>query len=172
MGRAGNSCYPHRMRTYTVHRNTLEEEAKHILEECRVVVPGIQAMIGFQMIAIFNSTFYERLSQDVRLFHLGAMGLVLIAMFLLLTPAAYHRLAEPGVVSNKFVDSSTRLMSWAMAFLRLGLAADIFVVTRALGIPERSGTGIAAACFLLSWGLWSVYPRVSVMRLAPHTKSD
>jgi hypothetical protein len=172
MGRPRLACYPGRMSNYRAHRNTLEEEAKHVLEECRVIVPGIQALIGFQMIAIFNSTFYERLSQEVRFFHLGAMGLVLIAMFLLLTPAAYHRIAEPGVVSNKFVDSSTRLMSWAMAFLRLGLAAEIYVVTRALGIPERAGAGLAAACFLLSWGLWSIYPRVSAMRLAPRTKSD
>jgi hypothetical protein len=172
MGRAASSCYPERMGTYTVHRNTLEEEAKHILEECRVVVPGIQAMIGFQMIAIFNAAFYERLSEAVRLVHLGAMGLVLVSMFLLLTPAAYHRLVEPGVVSNRFVDSSTRLMSWAMAFLRLGLAVELFVVTRALGLEERTGAALAAAVFLLSWTLWSVYPRVSVMRLAPRTKSD
>ena len=89
-----------------------------------------------------------------------------------MTPAAYHRLAEPGVVSNKFVDSSSRLMSWAMAFLRLGLAADFYVVTRTLGISERSGAAMAALCFLLSWGLWSLYPRVSALRLAPRTKSD
>jgi hypothetical protein len=172
MGPPAAACYPNLMRLYTVHRNTLEEEARHILEECRVVVPGIQAMIGFQMIAIFNAAFYERLSVSIRFVHLGAMGLVLVAMFLLLTPAAYHRLAEPGVVSNQFVDSSTRLMAWAMAFLRLGLAVELFVVTRALGLEERTGATLAAALFLLSWTLWSVYPRVSVMRLAPHTKSD
>lgn len=155
-----------------IYRHTLEEEARHILEECRVVVPGIQALIGFQMIAIFNSAFYDRLSLDARLTHLGAMGLVLVSMFLLLTPAAYHRLAEPGVVSSQFVGSSTRLLSWAMAFLRLGLAVEVFVVTRALGLPDSTGVGLSGFAFLLSWGLWSVYPRASVMLHAPNTDRD
>ena len=165
-------CYPSIMAIYEIHRNTLEEEAKHILEECRVVVPGIQAMIGFQMIAMFNAAFYDKLSQTARFTHLAAMGFILISMFLLLTPAAYHRLAEPGVVSTKFVDSSTRLMSWAMAFLRLGLAVEIFVVTQALEIRSAIGIGLAAVTFAVSWGLWSLYPRVSAMRLAPRTKSN
>jgi hypothetical protein len=160
------------MTTYTIHRNSLEEEARHIFEECRVAVPGILTLVGFQLLATFNAAFYERLAMSLRLLHLGAMGLVLVAMFLLLTPAAYHRLAEPGVVSNKFIESSTRLMSWAMAFLRLGLAVEFYVVTRALGIEAATAAGLAAFLFVLSWGLWSVYPRVSVMRLAPHTKSD
>ncbi|UPT75177.1 MAG: DUF6328 family protein [Elusimicrobiota bacterium] len=148
----------------TVHRNTLEEEARHILEECRVVTPGIQTMIGFQMIVLFNSTFDQKLDADMRLLHLGAMGVVLVAMFLLLTPAAYHRLAEPGEVSRKFVDSASRLLRWAMAFLRLGLAAEMHVVCRALGLPTLQAAAIAAFFFALAYVLWSVYPRVSAMR--------
>jgi hypothetical protein len=160
------------MMIYKFHRNTLEDEARNILEECRVMVPGILALVGFQVIAFFNTGFYDHLDADVRVCHLAATGLMLVSVFLLLTPASYHRLAEPGVVSNRFVESATRLLCWAMAFLRLGLAAESFVVTRSLGVDPASSAGVAAFFFLLSWGLWSVYPRVSVLRLAPNTKSD
>jgi len=29
----------------------------HLLEECRMVLPGIQALFGFQLIAVFNQPF-------------------------------------------------------------------------------------------------------------------
>ncbi len=41
-----------------------------------------------------------------------------------------------------------------------------------MGMGPEAATALAGALFLLSWTLWSVYPRVSVMRLAPHPKSD
>ena len=33
----------------------LNEEATHIFEECRMVLPGIQALFGFQLVAVFDS---------------------------------------------------------------------------------------------------------------------
>ena len=32
----------------------LPEAVTHLLEECRMVLPGLQALLGFQFIAIFN----------------------------------------------------------------------------------------------------------------------
>ncbi len=37
-----------------VQRLSLEEEARHILEEARMVIPGIHALFGFQLVAVFN----------------------------------------------------------------------------------------------------------------------
>ena len=37
---------------------TLSEAAKYLLDECRMVLPGIQALFGFQLIAVFNSAFH------------------------------------------------------------------------------------------------------------------
>jgi len=35
---------------------TLEEETRTVIEEARMVLLGIQAFFGFQLIAVFNST--------------------------------------------------------------------------------------------------------------------
>ena len=56
------------------------EAVTHLLEECRMVLPGIQALFGFQLIAVFNSTFRERLSSTEQFFHLAAIGLVATAV--------------------------------------------------------------------------------------------
>jgi hypothetical protein len=51
----------------------------------------VQALFGFQLIALFNSTFRERLTSSEQLIHLVAIGLVAMAVALVMAPAAYHR---------------------------------------------------------------------------------
>ena len=96
-----------------VHRETLEEEATHVTDEARMVLPGVQAVLGFQLIAVFNQRF-EELSAGEQLLHLAAFLLMALAMGLLMTPAAYHRQVERGRVSRRFIDLSSTLLTLAM----------------------------------------------------------
>lgn len=49
-------------------KESLSKVASHILEECRMVLPGIQALFGFQLIVVFNSRFWEALTSEQRCF--------------------------------------------------------------------------------------------------------
>jgi len=155
-----------------IGRISVEEEGRVILQECRSAAVGVQAILGFQLLSILTPALYDRLGPALRSSHLAGIVLVLISMFLLMTPGSYHRLAESGLFTAQFVESSAILTGWALAFLRLGLVVEIYTAARALGMGPNAAGALAAALFLLSWTLWSVYPRVSVMRLAPHAKSD
>ena len=53
-----------------VVRESLKEQARSTHEEARMVLPGIQALFGFQLIAVFNRPFFELGSAD-RLLHLA-----------------------------------------------------------------------------------------------------
>jgi len=55
---------------------SLSESVTHLLEECRMVLPGIQALFGFQLIAVFNSTFWTKLDRVEQLIHYAALGLI------------------------------------------------------------------------------------------------
>lgn len=133
---------------------------------------GVQALLGFQLLSILTPALYERFDQTLRLVHLCGIVLVVISMFLLLAPAAYHRLAESSLVSAEFIDSASSLVGWALAALRLGLVLEIYTAARALGLSHAPGAWLAGGLFLASWALWSLWPRISVMRLAPNPKSD
>ncbi|TPV98900.1 MAG: hypothetical protein USCAAHI_01656 [Beijerinckiaceae bacterium] len=61
--------------------------ARGTIEEARVVLPGIQDLFGFQLIAVFNERF-RQLSEGEQLIHLTAIMLVAIAIALIMTPAA------------------------------------------------------------------------------------
>jgi len=42
---------------------SLKDQATHILDEARTVLPGIQALFGFQLIAVFSDRFATGLSE-------------------------------------------------------------------------------------------------------------
>src|SRR5438105_15563789 len=82
---------------------SLNDAATHVLEECRTVVPGMQALFGFQLIAVFSTVFEQKLSSVEQFVHLAAIVLVTIAIVLVMAPAALHRQTEPRSVSKRFI---------------------------------------------------------------------
>src|SRR6266550_3052670 len=108
----------------------LSEAMTHLLEECRMVLPGIQALFGFQLIAVFSSTFGEKLTSTEQYFHLAAIGLVAIAVALVMAPAALHRQTNPQAASQDFITTASRLLLLSMFPLILGISADFYLIAR------------------------------------------
>src|SRR5215471_223812 len=110
----------------------LPEAVTHLLEECRMVLPGLQALLGFQSIAIFNAGFDAKLTPTEQRLHLLALGLVALAGALVMAPASYHRPARPQEVSVHFLTLASRLLLGAMILLVLGLGIDFYVIARVI----------------------------------------
>src|SRR5437870_2598653 len=106
---------------------SLDSAAQHILEECRMVLPGIQALFGFQLIAVFNQGFGEKLSSAEQYVHLAAIVLVVIAVALVMAPAAIHRSTSQREVSERFIWLASRLLLASMVPLALGLCLDVYL---------------------------------------------
>jgi hypothetical protein len=85
----------------------LSKAFQFLLEECRMVVPGIQALFGFQLIAVFNPSFAQKLSPAEQRLHLLAIALAAVGMARIMTPAAYHRQSGPRDVGETFISVST-----------------------------------------------------------------
>lgn len=73
----------------------LSTAVTHLLEECRMILPGLQALLGFQLVAVFSAQFETHLSHTEQQLHLLALILLAIAGALVMTPAAYHRQTRP-----------------------------------------------------------------------------
>jgi hypothetical protein len=144
----------HKSRSYPA---TLEEETRTIIEETRMVLPGIQALFGFQLIAVFNDGFHN-LAPTEQLLHLMALLLVVLAIALIMTPASYHRIAERGTVSRRFVEIASWLLAAAMFPLMLGITIDLFLVARLILHDVTFSAGIAAVLVIVFFGLWYVFP--------------
>jgi hypothetical protein len=139
---------------------SLNESATHVLEECRTVVPGMQALFGFQLIAVFSPVFKDDLSQSERMLHLAALLLVAVAVALVMAPAALHRQSEPMSVSRGFIATSSRLLMASMVPLALGICLDVYVIARVI----LGTSGVAAVVAVLLVGVFFVFWRVIPQR--------
>jgi len=141
----------------------LHIKIEQMLTEARVVLPGAQALFGFQLAIVLSQSF-ETLSDLSRLVHAVSLGLVALAVMLLMAPAAYHRIVYAGEDTQDMHRVGSALVTAATAPLALGLAGDIYVV---IGKIIGPATGLAAAAFglLVLVGLWYGYPlAVALMR--------
>jgi hypothetical protein len=133
------------------------DEMRQIIEEARVILPGVQALFGFQTIAVFNDNFLK-LPEFAKDCHLAGLSMVIIAVALVMTPAVFYRVMRPENISRRTVNISTKLIRWALVPLAIGLALDMFTVI--FMVTSRLGISIVGALltFAVLAGLWFVFP--------------
>jgi hypothetical protein len=124
-----------------------------------MVLPGLQALFGFQLIAFFTETFFTRLGLDERCVHYAATALVVVAIGFVMGPAAFHRQAEPRGVSEHFVAVSSRLLMWGMFPLALGISLDVYVVGWLLIRSRPVAILLAAFLYGIIAVIWYALPR-------------
>jgi hypothetical protein len=140
-----------------VERESLKEEMSNVLGESRMVIPGAQALFGFQTMAVFNQRF-EDLPKSGVICYLAGLGLLALSIALLLAPAAYHRIAQRGEVSHHMLKLSSRFLSLGMAPLMLSLALDIYVVCLAALDDARIATVAAVIALAVYCWFWFLFP--------------
>jgi len=132
-----------------------------IIEEARVVLPGVQALFGFQTIAVFNDRF-EELAYYAKACHVAALIMVIVSAAMVMTPAIYYRTCR-GHATGAMVKLSSVMIRGALCPLAIGLALDMFTVIHIVtaGMSARMMLSVAAALgtLLLLSGLWFYVPR-------------
>ena len=151
-------------RAKDVERLSLEQATSHLLEECRTIVPGVQAVFGFQLVAVFSQGFDRHLSGSEQRLHLGALALVVVAMALVMAPAALHRQAEPRTASGRFLRVGSRLVLWSLVPLSLGLCLDVYLVARIILHAPGWAAALAASLLAALGAFWYAVPHYLASR--------
>jgi hypothetical protein len=138
----------------------LPEAVTHLLEECRMVLPGLQALLGFQFIAVFNAGFDAKLTPTEQGLHLLALGLVALAGALVMAPAAYHRQTGPREVSEGFLTLASRLLLWAMIPLMLGIGIDFYIIACVILAHRWLSVLLTLVLVSVFVYLWFLLPRL------------
>src|SRR5690348_8258426 len=103
----------------------LDKAVEYMLEECRMVLPGIQTLFGFQLVVVFSDRFQKSVDASGRMLHMGAILFVAIAIALIMSPAALHRRTDPRSVNQRYLATCSRLILASM----LPLASAIVIET-------------------------------------------
>lgn len=134
-------------------KKKLTDKIKHVLTECRVVLPGSQALLGFQFICVLTESF-DRLPPLSKYIHLASLGLNALAIVLLITPAAYHRLVEEGEETEHFHRFASKMLIAALVPLALALAGDVYVVVQKVSDSQLLSVVSALVVLAVFWELW------------------
>jgi hypothetical protein len=127
------------------------------IEEARMVLPGIQALFGFQLIAAFNDRFRD-LPDAEQTLHYAALVLVAVSVAIIMTPAAYHRLAERGAMSEFFVWLASSLVAAAMLPLMIALCLEVYLLGHVILQQQWISLVVASALLIVFTTLWFAFP--------------
>lgn len=127
------------------------------LDEIRVVLPGTQALLGFQLVAAFSYGF-NTIPLLFKYLHILSLILVSISIVLLITPAAFHRIAEYGHDSHRLHVITTRMIIVSMATLGFGLCVDLFVVASIILQSVIIGAIVSGVMLIFCLTAWYIYP--------------
>jgi hypothetical protein len=137
----------------------LDKAVTYALEEARMILPGIQALFGFQLVAVFNERFAQIFDRFGQALHLTALVLVALACALAMTPAAYHRQASRDKVSRRLLAISSFFIGTAMVPLMAAISIDVGLVGYVVTENDAISTALGAACAAVFAALWIVFPR-------------
>ena len=109
-----------------------------------MILPGLQALLGFQLVAVFSAQFETHLSDTEQRIHLIALTLLAIADTLC-QPAEVHRQTRPRQVSAHSLLLSGRLLLTALVPLMFGIALDVYLIARVILGNVHVSAAIAAS---------------------------
>ncbi|MBV9654562.1 MAG: hypothetical protein JOZ42_08360 [Acetobacteraceae bacterium] len=135
----------------------LQARIEQMLTEARVILPGAQALMGFQLVIVLTSAF-DTLPQSLRLLHGAALLCVALSVVLLITPAALHRIVWAGEDSETLLLIGGRLTVAALLPLALGMTADAYLVFARIFDSTGLVVALSAGLLLLLLALWFGWP--------------
>ena len=135
----------------------LSTKIEQMLTEARVIIPGCQALLGFQLIAMLTHAFDE-LPDDAKIIHAAGLCCVTVSTILLMTPAALHRESFGGNDSEFFLQLGSGFVVAATLPLALGVAADVYVVFVKITHSTASAMVTSLVLLLAMLSLWFLYP--------------
>ncbi len=123
-----------------------------LLQELRVLLPGIQTLTGFLIILPFSQGF-SKIGQNEQWVYLALFICSISSLVLFTAPAAQHRLERPLRDRVRFKRDATRLIIIGLVPLSLALILATHLVVREVGgrWPGIIIAGIVAIIIALTW---------------------
>jgi hypothetical protein len=130
----------------------LDRNLNELLQELRVVIPGVQVLFAFLLTVPFQQNF-TKINNFQRDVYFTTLICTAISAILLMSPTAYHRLTFRYQQKRKLVFYSNRFAIFGLTFLALAMTGALLLVTDVLFSTATSAvvTALTVAAFLVLW---------------------
>ena len=136
----------------------LDRELIELLNELRVVLPGVQVLFAFLLAVPFSQRFEQLTAVQEDVFF-AAFLCTAVATALLIAPSVYHRLRWRKRDKDQILRTSNRLAIAGTAFLAAAIVAVVYLVTDLIYGAVTSLVVTLAAAAMFGW-LWYGLPLV------------
>jgi hypothetical protein len=133
-------------------KEELDQEWSELVEEHRLAMPGTQVLFAFLLVLPFQQRFQELSGHQTYVYY-AALLCAAVAIVLLITPTAAHRLLWRHGDKDALLRVSTMTGIAATAFLAAGMTASVYLITDFLfGEPATAiVSALLAGLFIAFW---------------------
>jgi hypothetical protein len=115
----------------------LKDKLENALNEGRILMLGVQVLIGFDYRAVFEQRFRE-LPQSFQQLKLASLGCLIVSLALLVAPIPYHWLAGRGRNFRGLHDYAQTVIEVALLPFGLAMGLDVLVASYHMVSPVMS----------------------------------
>jgi Family of unknown function (DUF6328) len=134
----------------------LNRELMELLQELRVVIPGVQVLLAFLLTAPFQQRF-ANLPGSMRNAFFASIACATLATAFLIAPSAHHRLRWRAGEKEPLVRIGNQMAIVGTVFLAAAIVLALYVITDVLFTTDLAlWTAIGAV--IVFGGLWYVLP--------------
>jgi Kef-type K+ transport system membrane component KefB len=139
-------------------KERLDRELMELLQELRVIIPGVQVLLAFLLTAPFQQRFAQ-LPGSMRNAFFASIVCAILATAFLIAPSAHHRLRWRAGEKERLVRVGNQMAIAGTVFLAAAIVLALYVITDVLFSTQLAiwTTVAAVALFFL---LWYVVPMV------------
>lgn len=146
----------------------LADKIQQVLTETRVVLPGAQALLGFQLASTLMEGF-DKLPAYLKYIHMASLGCIALSTIFLMAPGSFHRIVEQGEDSERVLKFASRMILAAMVPMALGIAGDLLVVVDKVTGSLPLSLTCAAVALVMFYGCWFGYSYYRRGKRTPQT---
>ena len=136
-------------------KERVDRELRELLEEIRVILPGVELLLGFLIILPF--TAQNAVSGFEQLLYLASLLATSIGLALLVSPTIYHRIHFRDVDKEELIFLANRLVIAATALVALAIALAVYLVIQTLVGGVLAALVAACNALIFVW-FWFVLP--------------
>jgi Family of unknown function (DUF6328) len=133
----------------------LNRELIELLNELRVMLPGVQVLFAFLLTVPFSSR-YHALTDRQQAIYFATFVCTTIATGLFMTPTAYHRIRFRQGDKERILRTSNRFMIVGIGFLAIAITLAFVLISDLLfGLGIAIALGAAVLVFLV-WAWFAI----------------
>jgi hypothetical protein len=131
-------------------KERVDRELSELLEEIRVLLPGVEILFGFLIILPFSGGLSE-VSGFERVLYLASLLTTSAGLALLVSPTTYHRLRFREMDKERMLFTVNRLVIVASVLVLLGIGLAVYLVVESILGGALAGLIAAGNALWFAW---------------------